>query len=414
MIVKISRFLLLLIIISVCAHYLPDLFWTKFEKSVNSPFISYSPILKDFIIPVVSGSELSRDARYKDTKGNIYDRDGSDTLLPFMNYRQVVALNKMPDSIDGVKITLDSVRLNNFNFMLRPSTIDFKEIPLYSLMESASGRIKLEMPLDFFRITNRMEFIDSKTNIIDEKKSELFTAALKNKGFAFPAKRIAGNPTTRKAFDEGYFVVDANDNLFHIKMVKGKPFCVNTNIPKGIKIVSLTVMENVRREFYSYLVTEDSKAYLMLYDKYKLQELPVKNYNYKTDALLVIGDYFYRTISVKRDNNVECFVSDRKYNLVAHHMEKWEGKDESSAGVAAAYLFPFTINFEDEHNAFMSLYVKYSDTRAFIFMLLSVIGAGVLIKYRKESVSNSVVDLLIVLFTGIYGLIAILAVKNVE
>jgi hypothetical protein len=414
MLIKISRLLLLVIIVIVCAHYIPDLYWTKFEKSTHIPFVAYSPVLNDFILSVYTGSELARDARFKDSKGNLYDREGYDTLLPFLNYRQLAALNKMPDTLNGIPVPLDSVRLNNFNINISAADIDYEELHLYPLLESASGRVKLEMPADVFRITNRMEFIDCKTNTVDEKKSELFTAKLKEKNFSFPAKLIAGNPTTRKAFDEGYFVLDSKGKLFHIKMVKGGPFCENTNIPEGTKIVHIAVAENIRKEFYSYVITEDNKVFLQLYDNYRLQELPVKGYNHKTDRLLIMGDYFFRTITLRRDNNIESFVTDRNYKLINHYKESWEGKDESSAGVAAAYIFPFTINFEDNDSAFTSLFFKFSDTRALLFILLSVFGALALVKYRKESISNSVIDLVLVLFTGIYGLIAIAAIKNVE
>jgi len=410
--VKTSRFLLLIIIVAVAAHFLPDIFWTKFEKSNHTPFVAYSPVNNDFLITVNTGSELSRDARYKDTKGHIYDRDGYDTLLPFLNYRQLAALNKMPDSINGKAIPLDSIRLNNFNFSLRPSDIDFEEIPLYPLLESASGRLKLEMPHDVFRINNRMEFIDCRTNTIEEQKSKLFTDKLIEKGFSFPAKLVAGNPTTRKAFDEGYFVVDQKNNLFHIKMVRGKPFCENTNIPSGTSIVHIAVMENPRREFYSYVITADNKIYLQLYDKYRLQELPVKGYNYKTDGVLIMGDYFFRNVTLRRDNNVESFVADRNYKLIDHYKEKWEGKYESAAGSAAAYIFPFTLAFEDNDSSFMNIFLKFSDTRALLLILLSVFGSVMLTKYRKDKISYA--DLFLVLFTGIYGLIAVAAIRNVE
>ena len=79
------------------------------------------------------------------------------------------------------------------------------------------------MPDDYFRIGKRMEFIVAKTNKVDEAKSKLFTDALSAEGFAFPANLIAGLPTTRKSKDEGYFLTDSREQLFHIKMIKGQP-----------------------------------------------------------------------------------------------------------------------------------------------------------------------------------------------
>ena len=47
---------------------------------------------------------------------------------------------------------------------------------------------------------------------------------LVQKGFAFPACYASGNPTTRKDYDEGYLVLDANHKLFHLKCTKGRPY----------------------------------------------------------------------------------------------------------------------------------------------------------------------------------------------
>lgn len=414
MLVKISRVLLLIIIVVVCAHFIPKLYWMKFEKSIRSPFVSYSPIIKDFIIPDVSSGMLNSEIKWKDSKGNIYTREQNDSLLPFMNFRQLAALNKMPDSIDGIEIPLDKVRLANFTFRLSPSAIDFEEIKLYSLLESQSGRIKLEMPIDFFRIKERMEFIDSYTNKINEEKSELFTKVLSEKGFKFPAKIIAGNPTTRKPFDEGYFVLDSNNNLFHIKMVKGEPFCVNTNIPKDLKIVHITAMEMNQREFYAYIVTEDNQVYLLSYNEYKLIKLPIKNYNHKSDTFLIIGDLFYRTISVVHDDNIEVFVSDRNYKMIDHYKQNWESQSASTAGVVSSYLFPFSISYVDDNSSWIDLYLKFSDSRALIINFFALLFAIGVIRYRKQSISKSYVDLILVLLTGIYGLISMISIKNVE
>ena len=415
MIIKISRYFLLVIIIAVCAHFIPKLYWMKFEKSVRTPFISYSPIIHDFIISAnVSGSKLASEVIIKDTKGNVYTREENDSLLPFMNFRQLASLNKMPVSIDGVDISLDAVRMNNFTFRLTPDAIDFKPISLYSLLESKSGRVKLEMPNNFFRITDRMEFVDGLTNKIDEEKSKIFSDYVLKKGFKFPAKIIAGNPTTRKPFDEGYFVLDANNNLFHIKMVKGKPFCENTNIPKDLDIVNITAMEMNLREFYAYIVTKDNQIYLLSYNNYKLIKLPVKNYNYKTDKFFIIGDLLYRTTSVFHNNYVEIFVADRNYKLVDHYTQGWQDKYETTAGMISTYIFPFSINYLDADSSWYDLYLKFSDLRSLIVnFFIALIAIGV-IKYRKQNLSNSLIDIVLVLFTGIYGLIAVMSIKNIE
>jgi len=414
MLIKLSRTLLLIIIVVVAAHYLPKLYWMKFEKNIKTPFITYSPIIKDFILTAHSATDVSFDLKWKDTKGNFYDREDNDSLLPFMNYRQLAALNKMPDSIDGIRISLESVRLNNFNFILHSYTINSKTIPLYQLYESKSGRLKLEAPQDFFRIDDKMEFIESEPNKINEEKTKLFTQALVSNNFKFPAKIIAGNPTTKKPFDEGYFVLDSGNKLFHIKMVKGQPFCVNTNVPADLNIAHISALEMNLKEFYAYIITEKNEIFLLSYDNYKLIQLPVKNYDRNKNTVLIFGDLFYRTISITGGNKVEVFVTDRKYKLLDYYKETYLGNDESTYGNVAAYIFPFTINFEDDNTSWMDFYIKFSDIRVFPVTLLSLLITLFMIKRRKQSLSESYIDFVVVLLSGIFGLIAIAVIKNTD
>lgn len=50
--------------------------------------------------------------------------------------------------------------------------------------------------------------IDMESNTVNDEKSIRFTEAMTKKGFRFPAVKIAGNPTTRKEYDEGYILLE--------------------------------------------------------------------------------------------------------------------------------------------------------------------------------------------------------------
>ncbi len=410
--VRLARILLLLVVIVVSANFLPKLYWMKFEKRQNAPFIVYSPVIEDFVIKRSTADVGDSELKWMDSKGNLYDRDDNDRLLPFFYYRQLAASNRLPDSIRGIPTPLDSIRKNGFTFRLRPSIINSNDIGLYSMLESQSGRVKLEMPDDFFSITGKMEFIDCASNNVNMEKSKLFTDALVDAGFDFPARYISGNPTTRKPFDEGYFVVDNSGSLFHIKMANGNPICINTNFPENIDIRYISVKESNLREFYAYVISEDNRVYLLSYNNYKPVELPVVGYNADTDVLFIIGDYFYRTISIAHNNNIEVFVTDRNYNKIDYYTQSWETNEDTFAGTVAAYLFPFTIEFDSPDTSWAGFYIRFSDFRAIPVMIISLFSLAILLLYKKQPVKKSLFDLLLVLVTGIYGLIAVFAVKN--
>lgn len=91
------------------------------------------------------------------------------------------------------------------------------------------------MPGDVFRLNDRIEFIDMATNTILEKKSEIFTQAMKKKDFRFPVRCIGGNPTVKKEYDEGYFLTDSDHRLFHLKQLRGRPYFRPSPYPRESK-----------------------------------------------------------------------------------------------------------------------------------------------------------------------------------
>ena len=243
--VNITRIILALIIVLVASVFIPEFYWKVFKQTQKRTNINYSPIKKGFIL-------IKSDVygvNYTDLMGNEYTREQYEELLPFLTFRQLMLSGKMPDSIGGIPVTPKEINRNNFTLRTNANAINSRPILLYPMFESKSGRVKLELPQDFFRITDRMEFIISSSNKIDEKKSNLFTEALKENGFQFPGKMIYGNPTTMKPFDEGYFVLDNNHAVFHIKMVKGQPVCKKTEIPTNLGIVRIVVNEYELREW---------------------------------------------------------------------------------------------------------------------------------------------------------------------
>ena len=404
------RVLLMLIIVLAASIYLPDFFWKANKHENNKTNVLYSPILKDFVF-------IKADVRqtyYADAKGNYYTRDEFEPLLPFLNFRQLMLTGKLPESIDGIPIRPKEVSLNNINLRVQPALIQYKPLQIFPLFESASGRLRLELPPDFFRIRSRMEFITSLTNEINEEKSTLFTEALVKEGFSFPAKAIYGNPSTKKPFDEGYFVIDDKGKVFHIKMVKGMPFCKDTGIPTDLNIVCMVTTENELRESYALVITKKNEVFIISYDRYTLIKVPVDEYDYKENTLLIKGDLFYRVITVNHQNGYHSVVTDRKYQTINRTGESWSGSEITNAGVIAACLFPFTVNIEEETTPYINFYVHFSDYRALFALNISLLFAMYFFRKKHIPVRKAAIYCLVVLLTGIYGLIALLTVKDFD
>jgi len=397
--IKFSRYILVATAILVASIVLPTLFWTIFEKVPRSPNIFYSTITEDFVI--VDGSKK------KNPEGKEYTSEEYEKILPFMFFRQLMADGTMPDSINGVLMEAPSISRASSFYRYTPKRLDSPVPTLWPMFESQSGKVNLTMPEDYFRIEKRMEFIVARTNEVNEEKSSLFTAALAEEGFSFPAGIIAGIPTTRKSCDEGYFITDSAGALFHVKMIKGQPYVVRIDTPEELDIVYIEAVDIRSKEYYCYVFTRNKGVFVVMDEVYDLQRLPVDGFNPSIHTFRLTADLFNKCITVMGSNWYEAIALDDMYNVVATHGEEWEDLYERPDGKMFASLFPFEIRMRDDNSSFVRFYFKPSPgVRWLIVNLLALIVTVVLIIRRGWPLRSNIPDLIITAVTGVYGLIA--------
>ena len=138
--------------------------------------------------------------------------------------RQLASEGRFPSRIEGVAVDVRDAERSGFIFRSSPSEINRRKPGLYQLLESMPARVDFKSPTDVFRITgDGIEFVDMATKTLDRAKSDAFTRVMKDKGFAFPARVIAGNASTRKDYDNGYFIVDNDFKVYHLKQMLRRP-----------------------------------------------------------------------------------------------------------------------------------------------------------------------------------------------
>jgi len=397
---NISRYILVAIAVLAFVVALPQLYWLAFEKPIGSPFIMYSCVDNDFVF-VRSGIRM-------DAKGNELTLDEYEQKLPLLNMKQLLVSGTMPDSINGVAIDPQEVNARRSYFRFKPAAVNAPKPGIYPLLEAESGRAQLEMPRDFFRIKNRMEFIDAAENTINEEKTQMFTAVLQKRGFRFPAKMIEGLPTTRKSCDEGYIVIDDNDLMYHIKMIEGKPYVHKVDTPEGLKFKYISAVDFKDKKYYCYLFSEENELFILTQDDYKLIKWPVEGLNPEQEEIRIYGDLFnYDIIAVGLDHE-NVTVLDTKYQLVDTFNEEWPSQEETREGKIFSVLFPAEIELSDRFSSFIDLYFSMSKGYYWlIFNLMLVIGQFVIYRVRKLKSKSQYLDLVIVAITGIYGFIAV-------
>lgn len=275
-------------------------------KSARAPFTLYSSVVGDFAM--VQYSEGSG-VRYADASGRAYTQRQFDSILPLFYLRQLVADERFPDTLHGVPVTPRMVQHENFTFRTEPSAVNTPPIGLYPLMESMPGRVDLQFPDDVFRITSRgMEFVTMETNRVDTEKSRLFTEVMQRKGFRFPATYIAGNPSVKKEYDEGYLLLDAEGRLFHLKQMRGRPFCRLVELPAGMRPKHLFVTEFSNRKTLGFITDDANAFYVLRSGSYEVVRTGLDAFNPEAEGMTIIGNMFDWTVRLSTPGLSRCYA----------------------------------------------------------------------------------------------------------
>ncbi len=401
--VKISRYILVFVAIIAFAIVLPRLYWMAFAKPIRTPFIQYSCIDNGFLI-----LRTEEGVKRTNQKGEEFTREEYEQKLPFMYTRQLLMNGTLPDSIDGVEMDLHQIGRYRSTFRSRPKDIHAPRPSLYPLFESQSGRASLEMPEDYFRITWRMEFIDANSNSINEEKSRMFSAVLYKRGFQFPATSINGIPTTLKSCDEGYLVTDAANQLFHVKMVKAKPFVRKVELPEGLRFKSIQCVDFDDKLYYAYLFSEDNHLYVLTQYDYLLEPFPENDIDPDRYEIRIYGDLLNFNLLVQGDGFVRSHVFDRDKKLMDEYSESWPVQEMRTEGKIAATLFPAQLKMTDSKSSYLNFYLQLSKGfNWLISSLLLAVAQVVNIRKRKASLKNQALDIVIICITGIFGFLAV-------
>lgn len=407
---RISRYSLVLVAILTCAIILPKVYWMAFDKPINTPFVLYSCTDDDFMLQYKSDKGMERE----DTRGNKYSQAEYEQKLPLMYTRQLLVSGIMPDSIKGVAMDMHDLSKTKSTFRYKPEYMNGPQPELYPLFESESGRATLEMPEDFFRINWRIEFINAKTNRIDEEKSQLFSAVLYKKGFDFPAKSISGLPTTRKSCDEGYLITDSSDQLFHLKMMEGNPIVTKVKLPEDLKFKFISCVDFKDKKYYAYLFSDKNEIYILTQDLYELIKLPVEGFVPETCELQILGDIFHYNVIVKSEDHLKVDVLNYSdYRKIDTYEKSWLKRSDRQTGKIAASIFPVQLSMSNKNSKFTNFYLENS--AGFFWLIVNLFLAGIHLFFlmkRKAKLNKHIFDLSVVAITGIFGFIAVNFFQN--
>lgn len=407
MLPKLSRYALIVLAVVVMSLYLPRLYHMVFEKKAGKTQLFFSPVIKEFVFREMVG-EGHRFVT-QDESGKNYDRHTFEALIPFIYYKNMELWGKLPLTIDGQTFDKQTIKKNRRVFELKPRMITDRSprIQVFPLLESQPGRTRLRFPEDAFRVKGRMEFINVDTNTVEEGLTSQFTGTLNQAGFTFPARLAAGRVSILKPFDEGFFIVDADGRVYHVKRAGGKPVVVKTSIPVDIEVRHIKVTENNKKEIYGLLLSEKGELYLITYDNYRLIKLPLINYNPDTMDFKLLVNPLYRTAVYSDNRTIRAVAMDSEYKPVARYeRDMFYGKKTITDSFFEA-VFPFSIKIRDKTVGYLLFDPVCNGKMAIFGIIISLIIAVVVMYARKADFKRGWPDLAVVMLTGVYGLIAV-------
>lgn len=398
-------FTVLLVSVTLLASWkVPVLVKKMTDDSHSYPLMYYSARLKELC--VIDFREHKN--VFYDIQGKAYPRSQYDSLLPLLNYRQLAMEGTLPDSLEGQPIDVKTLRSKQVMFRFRPAEVYGPLPPMGVLLEAMPKRGNLSLPGDYFRMGHEMTFVDAQSNSINPQKSEAFTSALLKKGFSFPVKAYWGNPTVRKAYEEGYFCLDSKGALFHLKMVNGRPFVKDTGIGSKLGVKWFVMSETSDKRFYGYLFGEKGEVGLLeSTDKggYRFLPFDIRPVDIEKDEISILGNLLYWTVRVSDAEGMDCYGLDAVtlQSLSSYHQVRkrvlW---DELSD-----WLFPFSFSPSSETNAFVSLYVENFSAKA--LWLSTLLAFLTFFLWRnKVSAYRRVLMAVCVWAVGLSGMVALL------
>ncbi len=409
MLPKISRYFLIIVTVFSLAYALPAIYHTLFDTRVNMPFITYSSLTQDYYFMEPKDGKPA----FVNREGKFFDQFTFMDMAPVENYTYHLSKGTLPDSVNGVRLDPRELQRQGIWQFFDPRMLNYPAYHIYPLFESEPD-FGLKLPEDVFRIKDRIEFINAKSNKVEEKKSQIFNDVFTREGFSFPAKVIAGIPSVMKRRDDGWFITDSKGSLYHLKMIKGNVFFKKITKPDNIRIKMIQCNDFDSREFYAMLITDENKLYTLNTD-YSFTKVPIPGYNPKQQSMILSGNIFNKNFSIFDDSEISVYTLDRNYKLVDQFKKEIPQKSQMTQGIIFSYLFPFQIKAESSNSSFVILQLEKSPGyHWFILTLLFLAFSMYLINKQKRRWSNNILDLVIVALTGIFGFLAIRIFSNKE
>ncbi|MDR1866541.1 MAG: DUF4857 domain-containing protein [Bacteroidales bacterium] len=363
------------------------------------PFVYYSSVIEQFCFRETAGKTTVR----RDASGKEYTEAQFDSIMPMLYYRQLSVNGAMPDSIQGRAVTMPEIRQHSFTYRYTPVKTASPSQGLYVMYESMPRRLTIESPGDVFRMKDGIAFVDIATNTVNEEKSALFAAELEKRGYRFPAQWSQGVISTKKPYDEGYFSLDAEGKLFHIKMVNGRPFIRDTRASDTVEVAYFDMSLVADKRFYGFLYDTSGGMYMVESPGYRLIKAELPPIDLKRDEVMIMANMFFWTVSVTTPEGRHYYaLENRRLGKVD---ETFIAATPDGWSKSAKWLFPVYLTFENHNSEYLKPALTFTAWTAWAGNLAAAV---LFVLFARRKRKNLLRQGGYILIAGIAGLIAIL------
>ena len=408
--IKIVRIIILLLTTFVASIVLPAMVQKITKAPTNYPHAVYSEKAHKLFYY----KYLKAGAQISDRDGKSYTLAEGDSLMPIYNYRQLMQVGRAPDTLNGIEISQREVLNATINIRIESSSVDKPEAKLGMLYESMPKRDGLQLPDDVFRFTaDGIEFENVQTHEVNTEKSRKFSDALRKNNVKFPIKSMSGDLSLRKRYDEGYFFIDANGELFHLKMVNGKPFVRNTHAADTVDVARFTMSLPTNRKFYGYVVGADSSLWLLKAGdgSYALRRFDIAPLALGKDNVYINGSLFYWIVTTTTAAGRQVYVLDSETLEQIDHDFLPSPPNDNSLWTERLFFLYTEMSHTDSYFTFPR--VAFGGFGA---LILNAILAAIylLTRCRKWPIINKLLSILFILITGAAGFAGLMLMPRVH
>lgn len=387
--------------------FLPWLYDFLLPVNDSQPFVAYSPVAEKMIFTM--REDPGSDMTITDLEGNIYDKDQRDSLLPHQFFPQLMSKGSMPDSIAGREVSMPALRRSQVVFLSNPADINRTRPAVYPMMESIPPRLEFKNPAEVFRMNGCMEFVDIATNAINTSRSQRFTEALAKAGFRYPMTDCNANVTTRKSYDEGYLMVDAEGDVYHVKQQAGRPYVAKVPKPHpDFKAAKVFIMENFDRSRLGLVIDTNGEMYLLSHEGYALNHLPIGSVDPAQERITLMGNMFNWAFRINSDTETRWrFIDTDSLNLLDSYDYR---RPQSTVTEASNYIFPYRLDFTSATDSYVAPRIAGLSWLALpLNTALALLLAAIM---RHRSSKRRLLSAAAVLATGIFSFIPLAIFKD--